>query len=249
MNLVDFFSTQLTSQKTLIIGHRGCPSLTIENTIDSIRLASQLNLDVIEIDIQFTKDGIPVLFHDETMKRLAGLTTRIQECTFLDLKQLDLRQKFNGKHKMAKICSLEECLEAVQQKTFLNIEIKNFQKVSEFNLNHLDSIISKFDIHQNITISCFDIELLKSIKKLNKKLNVSLLHQSSWNMQDLTQYVDLLKPISIHTNQQNLNHIQINNSHIPIFVYTVNDKKTLQNVIENGASGIFTDFPQIFIAD
>lgn len=52
------------------VGHRGDPYRVRENTIDSLRSAFQLGADAVEIDVRLTRDGVPVLLHDETLKRL-----------------------------------------------------------------------------------------------------------------------------------------------------------------------------------
>ncbi|MFD4547492.1 glycerophosphodiester phosphodiesterase [Streptomyces sp. NPDC058466] len=52
------------------VAHRGAPYRARENTIDSLRSALQLGADALEIDVRLTRDGVPVLLHDETLKRL-----------------------------------------------------------------------------------------------------------------------------------------------------------------------------------
>ncbi|MFD3501739.1 glycerophosphodiester phosphodiesterase [Streptomyces sp. NPDC058678] len=57
-------------QKLTAVAHRGDPYRVRENTIDSLRSALQLGADAVEIDVRLTRDGVPVLLHDETLKRL-----------------------------------------------------------------------------------------------------------------------------------------------------------------------------------
>jgi glycerophosphoryl diester phosphodiesterase len=52
------------------VAHRGDPYRVRENTIDSLRSALRLGADVVEIDVRLTRDDVPVLLHDETLKRL-----------------------------------------------------------------------------------------------------------------------------------------------------------------------------------
>ncbi|WP_329290787.1 glycerophosphodiester phosphodiesterase [Streptomyces sp. NBC_01455] len=52
------------------VAHRGDPYRVRENTIDSLRSALHRGADAVEIDVRLTRDGIPVLLHDETLKRL-----------------------------------------------------------------------------------------------------------------------------------------------------------------------------------
>ncbi|MFJ8201337.1 glycerophosphodiester phosphodiesterase [Streptomyces sp. NPDC096152] len=57
-------------QTVTAVGHRGDPYRFRENTIDSLRSALDQGADAVEIDVRLTRDGVPVLLHDETLKRL-----------------------------------------------------------------------------------------------------------------------------------------------------------------------------------
>ncbi|WP_037901562.1 MULTISPECIES: glycerophosphodiester phosphodiesterase [Streptomyces] len=52
------------------VAHRGDPYRVRENTIDSLRAALDRGADAVEVDVRLTRDGVPVLLHDETLKRL-----------------------------------------------------------------------------------------------------------------------------------------------------------------------------------
>ncbi|MFF7167580.1 glycerophosphodiester phosphodiesterase [Streptomyces sp. NPDC008086] len=57
-------------QNVTAVAHRGDPYRVRENTLDSLRSALRRGADAVEIDVRLTKDGVPVLLHDETLKRL-----------------------------------------------------------------------------------------------------------------------------------------------------------------------------------
>ncbi|MFF4572450.1 glycerophosphodiester phosphodiesterase [Streptomyces sp. NPDC001410] len=57
-------------QTVTAVAHRGAPYHFRENTLDSLRSALDLGADAVEIDVRLTRDGVPVLLHDETLKRL-----------------------------------------------------------------------------------------------------------------------------------------------------------------------------------
>ncbi|MEU9185031.1 glycerophosphodiester phosphodiesterase [Streptomyces sp. NPDC048484] len=54
------------------VAHRGDPYRVRENTVDSLRSALERGADAVEIDVRLTHDGVPVLLHDDTLKRLWG---------------------------------------------------------------------------------------------------------------------------------------------------------------------------------
>jgi glycerophosphoryl diester phosphodiesterase len=57
-------------QNVTVVAHRGDPYRVRENTVASLRSALELGADAVEIDVRLTRDGVPVLLHDETLKRL-----------------------------------------------------------------------------------------------------------------------------------------------------------------------------------
>ncbi|MDX3097377.1 glycerophosphodiester phosphodiesterase [Streptomyces sp. ME01-24h] len=57
----------------LAIAHRGDPHRHRENTLPSLRSALRAGADAVEMDVRLTRDGVPVLLHDPTLKRLWGV--------------------------------------------------------------------------------------------------------------------------------------------------------------------------------
>ncbi|MER5789251.1 glycerophosphodiester phosphodiesterase [Streptomyces sp. NPDC001980] len=57
-------------QTVTAVAHRGDPYRFRENTLDSLRSALQRGADAVETDVRLTRDGVPVLLHDDTLKRL-----------------------------------------------------------------------------------------------------------------------------------------------------------------------------------
>ena len=59
----------LRNDRPLIMAHRGRSAYTPESSYQSFKEAYDLDVDVLETDIRLTKDGIPVIFHDESLDR------------------------------------------------------------------------------------------------------------------------------------------------------------------------------------
>ncbi|AWK11437.1 glycerophosphodiester phosphodiesterase [Streptomyces spongiicola] len=55
-----------------VVGHRGDPYVARENTLPSLRAAIERGADAVEVDVRLTRDGVPVLLHDDTLNRLWG---------------------------------------------------------------------------------------------------------------------------------------------------------------------------------
>lgn len=70
------------------VAHRGDPYRVRENTLPSIRSALGRGADAVEIDVRVTLDGVPVLLHDSTLKRLWGHDVRLDRLTGQELTEL-----------------------------------------------------------------------------------------------------------------------------------------------------------------
>ncbi|MEM4005488.1 MAG: glycerophosphodiester phosphodiesterase, partial [Desulfurococcaceae archaeon] len=68
--------------KIKVIGHRGAPMIYPENTISSIIKAIELKVDGVEVDVRSTWDNVLVLFHDEKLDRLIGVSKYLSEVTY-----------------------------------------------------------------------------------------------------------------------------------------------------------------------
>lgn len=75
----------------LIIAHRGASAERPENTLSAFRRALALEADGIELDVHVTADGVPVVFHDATLRRLTGTGGRVARQTWVQLEPLRVR--------------------------------------------------------------------------------------------------------------------------------------------------------------
>ena len=116
--------------------HRGDRSQKPENTLSA--LASSIGkCDFIEIDVQLTKDLVPVIIHDETLERTSNVSNIerfkdrtpwiVSDFTLKELQSLDFGSWFNSEYES--ILTLQKALSFVKEKhLFLNVEIKDMSK-------------------------------------------------------------------------------------------------------------------------
>ncbi|WP_151481605.1 glycerophosphodiester phosphodiesterase [Streptomyces albicerus] len=91
------------------VAHRGDPYRVRENTIDSVRSALRMGADAVEIDVRLTRDDVPVLLHDDTLKRLWE-----QDRPLLSLSSDEVRGLTSGG-----VPTLEEALKAADGSRFM----------------------------------------------------------------------------------------------------------------------------------
>ena len=90
--------------------HRGASERAPENTFSAFYLGLELGANGIETDIQETADGILVLFHDHTLKRITGLEMPVQSLTYTELLRLDFGSHKGQRYQNEKIVTLEDFL-------------------------------------------------------------------------------------------------------------------------------------------
>ena len=103
------------------IAHRGFSSRYPENTMLAFSRALALGADGAEFDVQLTKDGIPVVFHDESLTRITGDSRLIKDLTLQELQTFDLSYRFKGQCPAQRIPTLEEYFTLVQGHDFWSI--------------------------------------------------------------------------------------------------------------------------------
>ncbi len=111
-----------------LVAHRGHASQYPENTLPAIESALKAGACYVEVDIQLTTDGIPVLFHDDDMQRITGVTQNITELTASQLTQYSASEKtrFGKRFADTPIPTLTELLSLLrawpERKAFIEIK-------------------------------------------------------------------------------------------------------------------------------
>ena len=86
------------------VAHRGDPYRVRENTLLSLRSALALGADVVEIDVRLTRDGVPVLLHDATLRRLWELDRPLLSLSAAEVRGLTAGGVVAGSLKYVSVC-------------------------------------------------------------------------------------------------------------------------------------------------
>lgn len=155
----------------IIYAHRGASDYVPENTKIAFEKALELNANGIELDLQKTKDGKIVIFHDDVIDKKSNGKGKISDYTYQELLNFDFGSWFDSKYKNEKILLFEDFA-----KEFLN---KNLTFAIELKVLGIErqtlDIINKYKIHDNIYITSFLYKVLENTRKLNKDIKLSWL--------------------------------------------------------------------------
>ena len=149
--------------------HRGASSYYPENTLSSFYAGLDIGANGIETDIQKTRDGVLVLFHDDTIERVTEGSGTISEHTYAELMQLDVRN--DAYQRTDKIVTLEDFLRyfSFRDLTFA-IELKQ-SGIEEETLELLD----RYHMEQKAVITSFDYDSVAKTKRLRPRYRAGFL--------------------------------------------------------------------------
>lgn len=110
----------------MVIAHRACWIGTSENSIAAIEACIAAGIDMVELDVRSTRDGVLVLMHDAAVDRMTDGTGKIADRTWAQLRELHLRaDRGNGTPLTAnRIATFEEALQVAKDRILINIDAK-----------------------------------------------------------------------------------------------------------------------------
>ncbi|WP_338653816.1 glycerophosphodiester phosphodiesterase [Lysinibacillus sp. Y5S-8] len=223
---------------TKIIAHRGYVAGNVENTISGLVSAANAGADLIEIDIQQTVDGEFVVFHDRTLRRLAGKNGVIANMTLSELKSLTIHQ--NGYSD--KIASLEDCIEIAKAlDVALLIELKAHGQETEDVLPKLVEKLRQYKVLDSYYVQSADVQKMAQLKKLVPNLRVGIVY--ALNIGPMEENVDFIALEESWVTEQLIEELKQHPT--DLFVWTLNDDRSLQTFIEKNVSGVITDHPDV----
>lgn len=117
--LYDFYNRP---DRILVAAHRAAHINHPENSIPAIKEAIAIGVDIIELDVRETKDGVLVVIHDKTVDRTTNGKGPVADKTFAELQALFLMH--NGKETTEKIPTFKEVLQLVKGRVMLDIDYK-----------------------------------------------------------------------------------------------------------------------------
>ena len=106
---------------TLTIAHRGFSGQFPENTLLAFQEAIELGVEAIELDVQLSKDGEIMIFHDEELSRITGQKGYLKDRSYAELRELDASGAYQGVFGKQTIPTLSEYLELTANKDILTI--------------------------------------------------------------------------------------------------------------------------------
>lgn len=225
----------------LNIGHRGS-DLGVENTLPAVEGAVASGADYVELDIQLSKDHIPVAIHDGSLSRLAGSGKAVSSLTAAQLKEYTLSQ--NGKSGV--IPTLEEIIIAAGQDIGLLIELKAANPgEKELLVDQTLALIEKYHIEKQCILMSLDYDMVSMAKSKKSDLNVGYCMFGNLGTPSVSDLIDLnVDFVVIEEAMVNKSFVTTcRRAWLPVYVWTVDDTGRMKQYLEMGVTGLISDKP------
>jgi glycerophosphoryl diester phosphodiesterase len=168
------------NKSKLIFAHRGFSEYNVQNSLPAFREAVG-RADFIELDIQITRDGKLIVFHDKNFEKLTGQVGIATQRDFGEIKNYILKENKElpgrgGVIKTEKIILLDDVFKELAGRINFAVEIKNTDKSREQEVvSRLNNLIKKYNIINDVTVTSLDYDVLQLFKKVNPKIKRGLI--------------------------------------------------------------------------
>lgn len=247
-----------------IVAHRGYCSIAPENTLEAFRRAVDVGADMIELDVQLTKDGYIVVFHDLDLSRITGNKKTISDYTYAELYNFDFgsykSSYFTGmssdmmKNNFAgtKISTLDEILQYAQsQNITINLELKDISTAKGISSAQKDTfaamVVSRvyaYGLEDKVIFASFNYDYLAEIERLNSNNQTLYVTHEGGAANLINNYP--ADAYSIDLNGISKDDVEFfHNAGYPVYVWTANTKEMMLYALSLGSDGIITNYPGI----
>lgn len=238
--------------RILLEAHRGNSIAAPENTLVAVKQALEAGVDRVEIDLQCSKDGQPIVIHDDTVNRTTNGTGYVSELSYDYMKTLDAGSWKSEEYKGEKIPVLSEVFELCKGKAMVNIDLKNAAAVPSMVKTILD-----MDMENEVVITGKIPEASHLIRKSGA--NITMFYESSPEFNAIRSSGNVEAAIQIAINQARETGLPgflfhagwitkeiVYKAHLhglAVNVYDVNTPEQTHEMIAAGVDGIMTDDP------
>jgi glycerophosphoryl diester phosphodiesterase len=246
----------------LIIGHRGASAVAPENTLVAFSRALEDGADGIEFDVRLSRDRVPVVIHDASLKRTGNLDRLVEELDAAELQQCDVSSWFGPvqaeKNHAGTVPTLAQVFELLQQtNALLCLEMKSEAADATALVKAVVSEIHKAQIAERVVVSSFDLNAVALVKQIEPTISTAALFEPKLSRPIST--IRRLKMIDLAV-EHRANEIALHHSlcsarivqkaaefGLPVVVWTVDDVKWINRGRRWGLKALITNNPAAMI--
>ena len=247
------------------VAHRGGSALAPENTLAAFHHATQFPLDAIELDVQMSRDGYAIVFHDETLEELTDGQGNILDLDLAYLQSLNAAAHFPGgwsrPERIPTLCDVLDLARAAHVRVFIEIKLSKRGETYGRYPGIAEAVTREVltsSMREQVMIMSFDWEVLPIIKMLAPGIETGILvSEDVWNPRAVTAFVDLVSQAKalqcewIHMDYELFTPEMPDFFHtngLKLGIWTVNDEAGLLRLAQAGVDALTSDRPDLLAA-
>ncbi|MFN3975283.1 MAG: glycerophosphodiester phosphodiesterase [Dehalococcoidia bacterium] len=230
--------------RPVVVAHRGAMAFAPENTISAYILALEQGAEAIELDVQLSQDGVPVVIHDHTLERTTNGKGLVASHTFAQLRDLDAGAWFASQFAGQRILTLGEVLAWAQGRIYLKIELKSLPMRYAGIEEKVLGLLKRWDMEEQVEVFSFDHPCVRRFKALAPHIPVGVCYTG-----DVGDHVALARYANaevIHPHWTGISRGVLEAAHagaLWVDAWTVNDPQVAKTLAGWGIDFIKTDVP------
>lgn len=230
-------------ERMIIIAHRGASAQAPESTAAAIRQALACRAQMIELDVQMTRDKRLVVFHDDRIDRTTDARGALATWRYPDLARLDAGAWFDARFAGQRILLVSQALGLIPRACRINLEIKRTRQ-RRFIIDQLIHRLVAARAMRRVLLSSFDPEALRHSKRQAPHLARALLCRN--RPADHIPLALELNCIALHPHVSTITPSLLETIHragLRVHVWTVDRLDVARRLAGWGVDGVFTNAP------
>jgi len=230
--------------RPLIIAHRGASSDAPENTAAAFRAAIEQGADMVELDVRWSAEGIPVVMHDPDVERTTDGKGRVAALRLEEFRRLDAGSWFSSGFRGEPVLTLPEALAILGPRIRMNIELCADVQPPERFAARLMRLVEDARLPEAPLFSSFDFSLLAALRAEHAEARIAPLFRAA--TPPVLRRVLTLGAEAAHPRRHLVTPGLLRRLHgagLRVHAWTVNDSPEARRLLRLGVDGIFTDHP------
>ena len=250
-----------------VIAHRGFSARAPENTLAAFEAAIQCRAHRVEFDVQLTRDGIPVVIHDDSLERTTNSCGLVRERMHAEIRRLDAGAWSDPRFQGERVPSLDQVLALCRGRIPVNIEVKACQSGAErlqtapapgkLGSPIEEQVVEAVRRHESADraiLSSFDGLVLERLRGFAPEITRELLHEDPRRAPgpEALKLARELECAALSVSRDELAArpslvVEAHAEGLGLKVYTVDDPATMREFLALGVDGIFTNRPDALL--
>lgn len=214
----------------------------------AFREAIRAGADGIEFDVRLTRDGVPVVIHDSTLRRTGGLNKRVADLSSEEISRIDVGSWFAPRFANETLSSLRELFTLFQSNNAsLYLEMK-CESPAEYKplAEACCRMIEEYSFKERVVVECFQLAALEILKEINSEIKTAALFDRVFTDQSVITRATEIGAMAVALHHRLARKELVEKSKqagLHVAVWTVDDPAWVQRARDLGIDALITNDP------